>query len=89
MTGNFTILDPACPQREAVQLAKFQSGIAALPFSSPRLAVKQRVQVQGGTFVKECSPILSAEQAMCRPHWASPVLFVALPAAQESPCLEV
>ena len=41
--------DGCVPPKEAVRKAKFQSGIAALPFSSPQLAVKreQKVEVIG------------------------------------------
>ncbi|CAJ1343765.1 unnamed protein product, partial [Effrenium voratum] len=51
---------------KAVQLAKFQSGIAALPFSSPRLAVKQRVQVQGEPVSRSMSPALTPSPASYR-----------------------
>lgn len=39
---------PMLPGVQAVEKAKFQSGIAALPFSSPQLAVKeQKVEILG------------------------------------------
>ena len=45
----FFVSDGCVPPKEAVRKAKFQSGIAALPFSSPQLAVKreQKVEVIG------------------------------------------